>query len=186
MSNNHNVESQTQLWGAEEANGSIITKAAVISSCQRYRYQLTRIWDTNLPMVMFVMLNPSKADAFEDDPTIRRCLSFAKGWGFGGIYVCNLFAYRSTNPEGLYEANNPFGDRNIWTTRFLADWVEKIVCAWGNKPVLKKILGTPNRAFDLLDFASKKLHYIDLSKDGVPRHPLYLKGNLKLKKFQDL
>ena len=65
---------------------------AIISDCGKYRYQLWRKWDPSLPVVLFIMLNPSQADASEDDPTIRRCINYAKSWGYGGIYVGNLFA----------------------------------------------------------------------------------------------
>ena len=83
---------------------------AVISECGKYRYSLTRIWDESKPKVMFIMLNSSTANANNDDPTIRRCINFAKAWGFGDLYVCNIFAYRATNPQELLKVDNPFGD----------------------------------------------------------------------------
>ena len=154
-----------------------VIASAVISGCGKYRYSLTRIWDESKPKVMFIMLNPSTADASNDDPTIRRCIGFAKSWGFGGLYVCNLFAYRATDPKELLKVHNPFGDQNIWHTRKLSDEVDTIVCAWGNKPILKKILKNQN-PYKLLDFARLKLHYLELSKDETPKHPLYLRGDI--------
>lgn len=154
-----------------------ITSHADISDCGKYRYTLTRIWDEGKPKVMFVMLNPSTADADVNDPTIRRCIGFAKSWGYGGLYVCNIFAFRSTDPKKLLEVGNPFGDENLWHTKRLSDKVEVIVCAWGNKPVLKKIL-KDFEAYRLLEFAANKLHYLSMSKQGIPKHPLYLKSNL--------
>ena len=121
-----------------------LNSGAELSECGKYRYSLTRIWDETKPKVMFIMLNPSTADANNDDPTIRRCIGFAKSWGFGGLYVCNLFGFRATNPKELLKVNNPFGDQNIWHTRKLSDEVDTIVCAWGNKPILKSILKLGN------------------------------------------
>ncbi|MBF6607758.1 MAG: DUF1643 domain-containing protein [Flavobacterium sp.] len=155
---------------------SPVIASAVISECGNYRYSLTRVWDESKPKVMFIMLNPSTADASKDDPTIRRCIAFAKTWGYGGLFVCNLFSFRATNPKDLLKIGNPFGDENIWHTRKLSDEVTTIICAWGNKPILHKLLKNQN-PYKLLDFAWLKLHYLELSKDGTPKHPLYLKGD---------
>jgi hypothetical protein len=159
-----------------------VIATAVISECGNYRYSLTRIWDHSKPKVMFIMLNPSTADANNDDPTIRRCICFAKSWGFGGLYVCNLFAFRATKPTDLLEADNPFGDQNIWHIRKLSNEVDTIVCAWGNKLILNKILKNQN-PYKLLDFAWQKLHYLELSKDETPKHPLYLRGDISPTRF---
>lgn len=88
-------------------------KSAIISECGKYRYSLSRIWDENKANVLFIMLNPSTADGDVDDPTIRRCIGFAKSWGYGGIYVGNLFAYRATDPKELLKVENPIGFENI-------------------------------------------------------------------------
>jgi hypothetical protein len=150
---------------------------AIISDCEKYRYSLTRIWDEKLPKVMFVMLNPSTADSNKDDPTIRRCIGFAKSWGFGGLYVCNLFAYRATNPKDLLKAINPIGDDNNTHIKTIAKEVDIVVCAWGNQPILKKILKNKN-PYKLLDLDCSKLHFLQLSKYDIPKHPLYLHSNL--------
>lgn len=160
-----------------------VIASAVISECGNYRYSLTRIWDESKPKVMFIMLNPSTADANNDDPTIRRCVGFAKSWGFGGLYVCNLFAFRATTPKELLKVDNPFGDQNIWHTRKLSDEVEMIICAWGNYPIVKKILRYENAPINLLDFCINKLHSIDTTVKGIPKHPLYLKSELKPKRW---
>lgn len=161
-----------------------LQKGAIFSGCGEYRYQLWRIWDDSKPKVMFIMLNPSTADSEQDDPTIRRCIGFARSWGYGGFYVANLFAYRATDPWELVEVNNPCGDKNRWHIRQMLDKVDKVVCAWGNKPVLKKILKA-DVELELIDFAAGKLYAIDLAKDGTPKHPLYLKGDLKPKRLND-
>ena len=153
-------------------------KNASISDCGKYRYSLTRIWDDSKPNVLFIMLNPSTADAMKDDPTIRRCIGYAQSWGYGGLIVCNLFAYRSTNPLELLKVDNPQGDENIRNIEYYARISEKIICAWGNEPILKKI---PNQQHivEFLYQQKSKVHYLELSKNGTPKHPLYLKKDLQ-------
>jgi hypothetical protein len=85
---------------------------AEFSECQQYRYTLWRTWDSQADRVMFIGLNPSTADETEDDPTIRRCIRFAKDWGYGGILMMNAYAYRSTAPRGLKQVTDPIGPRN--------------------------------------------------------------------------
>ena len=86
---------------------------AVISKCSKYRYSLSRQWNKEKEKVLFIMLNPSKADDKIDDPTVRRCISFAKNWGFGGLMIGNLFAYRTTYPKELFKTKNPKGKDNL-------------------------------------------------------------------------
>jgi hypothetical protein len=86
--------------------------SAISSPCRTYRYSLFRVWNPKFPSVMFVGLNPSTADEQEDDPTVRRCVGFARKWNFGGLILVNLFAYRSTDPAGLLEAEDPVGPGN--------------------------------------------------------------------------
>lgn len=85
---------------------------ANFSRCRRFRYALWREWDATLPAVMLIGLNPSTADANHNDPTIRRCIGFARDWGFGGVRVLNLFAFRATYPDDLKAAADPVGPRN--------------------------------------------------------------------------
>jgi hypothetical protein len=153
-------------------------REANISKCNQFRYTLSRVWDINKPKVMFMMLNPSKADAITDDPTIIRCIDFAKKWDFGGLYVCNLFACIATNPKDLFAKQNPLGNENDVFIKKYADEVDIIVCAWGNRSIIKSIL-KEQTPFELLDFVKDKLYYLKLTKDGTtPRHPLYLKADL--------
>lgn len=147
-------------------------KGAIISDCEMYRYQLWRTWNDDLPKVMFIMLNPSIADASIDDPTIRRCISFAKSWGFGGLFVGNLYAYRATNPKELKTVIEPIGKFNCAHIVSMASRSEMIVCAWGNN----------EKPHDYI-LCLKNLHYLELSIHGIPKHPLYLKSNLKPKKY---
>lgn len=158
-----------------------VKKGAELSDCGKYRYSLHRIWNEDLPKVMFIMLNPSKADADVDDPTIRRCIGFAKSWGYGGLYVGNLFAYRDTNPKGLFGAIDPVGMENDYYLALISGECKIAVCAWGNSPIIKRI----NPEHKPLSNIKIPLHYIDLSKDGTPKHPLYLKGDLKPQQYME-
>lgn len=95
-------------------------KTAKLSDCRTYRYELWRTWDESKPYAMFIGLNPSTADETEDDPTIRRCINFAKTWGYGGLCMTNLFAYRATQPEDMKRASDPIGNKNDETLILLA------------------------------------------------------------------
>lgn len=153
-----------------------IKKGATISECGFYRYELWRFWDELKPKLLFIMLNPSTADSELDDPTIRRCIGFAKKWGYGGFYVGNLFAFRSKKPTDLLNEENPYGDFNNYYLSEMANKCSVAVCAWGNFPVLKKMGISPT-----LDNIHIPKKYIDLSINGTPKHPLYLKKELELK-----
>ena len=85
---------------------------APITEDGKYRYYLTRVWDYKKPTLLFIMLNPSIADSNNDDPTIRRVVDFAEYWGYGGIYVGNLYAFRSTDPKGLLKTDDSKGPEN--------------------------------------------------------------------------
>src|SRR5438309_1547537 len=97
----------------EEPPGNRSMKySATISNCQQYRYRLSRCWDESLPACMFIMLNPSTADAKVDDRTIKRCMAYARAWGYGKLYVGNLFAFRATKPKNMKAASDPVGPNN--------------------------------------------------------------------------
>ena len=154
-----------------EPKTNSMEKNAIISEDNKYRYQLSRCWDETKPSILFIMLNPSTADASIDDPTIRRVISFAKSWGYGGVYVGNLFAFRSTDPKGLKQTVDPIGENNLHHIQTLVGLVDKVIYAWGNN---KK---EPNWLRDLVATP----YCIDISKKGVPKHPLYLKSDLQPK-----
>lgn len=152
-------------------------KGAIISECGKYRYQLWRIWDVSKPMCMFVMHNPSTADANDDDPTIRRCIGFAKSWGYGGIYVGNLTPYRATNPKSLIDLSlyDLFPKENY---KHLVDMFYRSylhVLAYGNP-----VVPWPKNQ---IPFKHKNWHCLKITKKGNPFHPLYLKKDLKLTPF---
>ncbi len=146
-----------------------ILKGARIDPTGTYRYLLWRIWDTNKPRVLFVMLNPSTADAETDDPTIRRCIGFAKSWGYGSLQVVNLFAYRATNPEELRKCADPIGPRNDDYIEEGLESANRVIMAWGTKGTL---LGRDRIVKEILK--PFRPHCLQLSKDGHPKHPLYI------------
>jgi hypothetical protein len=148
---------------------------AVISDCGRYRYVLTRRWDSAAYALPIIMLNPSTADASIDDPTIRRCIGFAKREGFGGITVTNLFAFRATSPADMKAAADPYGpDGSKWLERALAFASEErlpVLAAWGTHG------GFRERDQSLIISArgwDARLVCLGTTKGGYPKHPLYV------------
>lgn len=166
----------------ENRKTGAMKKNAIISDCKQYRYRLERTWDESKAKALFIMLNPSTADATDDDPTIRRCIGFAKQWGYGGLLVGNLYAYRATKPKELLTVKNPIGDENIEHLQKMFREAELIVCAWGNANIVdalsKKYEYKPLRTTVITE-----LTYLELAKDGTPKHPLYLKGELSPKRY---
>jgi hypothetical protein len=158
-------------------------KDAVISECKKYRYTLSRTWEENKPGVVFLMLNPSTADAALDDPTIRRCIGFAKSWGFGSLTVLNLFAYRATNPKELLLQADPVGPLNGSFLHSAFQTSSPIICAWGNSSIVDRLLKQVKNYFPLYAAKLERLAYLDLSVNGTPKHPLYLPGDTELKTF---
>ena len=121
--------------------------------------------------MLWIMLNPSTADEHTDDPTIRKCVGFAKEWGFGGIMVCNLFALRATDPRELLKHPNPEGLGNQCTIIDSAYSYPDIVCAWGTRGSLR---GVGHATLDHLREYGHTPTHLGLTKNGHPRHPLYL------------
>jgi len=147
-------------------------KSAIISECGLYRYELRRIWQPKTGSVCWVMLNPSTADANFDDPTIRRCMGYTARWGYGGIIVVNLFALRATDSKELYKSDDPVGPENDEYIMKANTEVRLTVAAWGNRG---KYLRRDEHTMMILTFP----HYLDLTKNGSPWHPLYLKADLQ-------
>lgn len=148
--------------------------------CEVYRYELRRVWDASLGLVCWVMLNPSTADADEDDPTIRRCMAFARAWGYGGIVVRNLFALRATDPRELRRHPHPVGPRN---DRFLLARPASVavtVAAWGADPAA---WGRAEVVRCLMAATGTELWCLGTNLDGSPKHPLYIKSTTCLTPF---
>lgn len=161
-----------------------VATCAVLSDCKKFRYSLTRIWDDSKPRVLFIMLNPSTADAEKEDPTIRRCIGFAKDWGYGGLYVVNLFALRATNPKELLTAPFVVGVENEKWIRRMSSLAHLVVCAWGNSSIVSKLQKRLDPNWKPLSWINKPLHYLELSNDGTPKHPLYLPKNVTPKPYE--
>jgi len=143
---------------------------ADISEDGRYRYWLARRLSMGERTVLFVGLNPSTADAKQDDPTIRRCVGFARAWGFDWLYMGNLNAYRSTDPTLLpSDALEAVGPRNQEALKWLAQRAELIIAAWGANR-LNEYARTLSRHILMLP----QTRCLGQTKDGSPRHPLYL------------
>lgn len=155
-----------------------VEKRALISDCGAYRYWLTRKWGPGHDM-RFIMLNPSVADADIDDPTIRRCMSFAKREGYGGIIVCNLFALRSTDPSALAGGEDPVGPDNGKWIQELVDKCHLLptVAAWGAHPFATDRAEAVKAMFAKV---AGPLWCLGKTQAGHPRHPLYVKGDQPL------
>lgn len=159
-----------------------VTRSAVLSLCGRYRYALARIWDHDLPQCGWIMLNPSTADADVDDPTIRRCMSFARDWGFGGIHVRNLFAFRATDPNELKQTAAPIEEvlrptRNSGAIEQLSNYCDQVVLAWGAHGAYLHQGAQVTR--QVLCWGTPRAVHLGLTKSGQPKHPLYLKKTLR-------
>jgi hypothetical protein len=144
-------------------------KGASFSPCRKYRYSLWRIWDRQLPKVMFIGLNPSTANEAQDDPTIRRVMGFAKEWGFGGVYMANLFAWVTPHPYELLTCPDPIGDNDFELAQTIRI-CDKHVFAWGAFAEAK------NRAAHVVSSINGRCYALAINKDGSPKHPLYVKG----------
>ena len=145
---------------------------AVIDESRQYRYSLSRVWEVNGPRLGFVMLNPSTADGFTDDPTIRRCIGFARTWGYGGLKVVNLYAYRATNPNDIWKVEDPVGPDNDLYIRKMVEDCSGIVAAWGAGAKDRKRI---DHVLQLLG----DVKCLGKTKAGDPWHPLYKPIRLK-------
>lgn len=167
-------------------------RSAIFSDCRRWRYTLRIVWDEAKPLCQFIGLNPSTADEIKDDPTLRRCKGFCRQWGFGGLIMTNLFAYRATEPEDMKAfAGDPVGeaiprgafteltqfdnlnDYYLWT---VAEECTQTIAAWGVHGAFR------DRAVDVMELFedfSLPMYCLGCTQDGHPKHPLYLSKNLK-------
>jgi hypothetical protein len=157
-----------------------VTSGATFSPCRTYRYALWREWDASLPTVVFCGLNPSTADEMKDDPTVRRELAYARAWGFGRYVKVNVYGYRSTDPDGLWLADDPRGPDNFLAIKAQCfDALQRrergmFVACWGNN-VRERDAYELRR---LLRFEGVKAYALKVTKRGNPQHPLYLSKDL--------
>lgn len=166
----------------EDATIARLSGGADISACGLYRYRLWRDWGhADGPRVCWVMLNPSTADATDDDPTIRRCIGFSRAWGAHGLTVVNLFAWRATDPRELTRRSSDItiGEGNNDVIADATARARLVICAWGSPGDTYVRKNTHVRAHDVARILRHRaLHCLGTAKDGQPRHPLYLASNL--------
>ncbi len=164
-----------------------MNRTAVLSSDGAYRYLLTReVTQRDLLLadrgtVVFVMLNPSDADAEIDDPTVRKIVAFAERWGFSRVVVVNLYALRSPYPAVLLEHSDPVGPANDTAIREAVKGADQVVAAWGMGP--SPSLRIDARARDVVAMISKPLYCLEVNGDGSPRHPLYVPNKTELRLY---
>jgi len=159
----------------------MIDRICQFSPDRKYRYTLWREWtltdlfpDVISGTLMVIGLNPSIADETQDDPTIRRCVSFAKAWGYAALCMTNVFAWRDTDPGEMKMQQEPCGpDNDIWLRR-CADEASMILAAWGTHGTHH---GGANAVEDLL--SDKTIYCLGRTKDGHPKHPLYIASKTK-------
>lgn len=149
-------------------------KGAIISPCGQFRYRLWRRWaEAERNKLVFIMLNPSTAGAEQDDPTIRKCIGFAKRYAYSGIEVVNLYAYRATDPADLKRAGWPKGPDNdqhiLDACRESSD--HEAICAWGANA---RGMDRPRVVLEMLRSNGIHPQALALTSDGMPRHPLYI------------
>ena len=156
-----------------------IEYGAIFDVNDRYRYSLWRAWSAHHPRIAFILLNPSTADEQRNDQTIRRCMGFARAWNFGSMEVVNLFAYRATDYRELFRASDPIGEEN---NRFLMQAVQRcstVVLGWGTRG---KFLSRDHQVIQMLT-GRNDVYCLGKTKEGQPRHPLYIKGDTNLEPF---
>lgn len=144
---------------------------AIYSDCERYRYALTREWDSKGQKVLFVMLNPSTATEVQNDPTVERCERRARTLGFGAFRVTNIFAWRDTDPKNMRAAAEPIGQHNDAAILEGCAWADQVIAAWGTHGAYL------NRGYaveTLLRENGRAVYHLGLSKAGHPKHPLYI------------
>jgi hypothetical protein len=148
---------------------------AKFSDCNRYRYELSEIWDSTKPMVFWVLMNPSVANLEYSDPTLIKTGKYARAWGYGGQLIGNVHAYRATDSTEMLLVGDPVGPENDEALLNMAKWADIIVLAYGMPP--KKLSERGEYVAKLLA-NTYDLHCLKLNLDGSPSHPLYLPGSL--------
>lgn len=148
------------------------------STDRKYRYLLEHVFDPLLPLrrVMWIGLNPSTADEQQLDPTLRRIRAFSKAWGYTSFVMTNLFAFRATKPEDMYMADDPVGPENDWALSSWARQCDGIVAAWGSGQLNGRFLFRSGEVRRVLAATGVDVMCVGTTRDGFPRHPLYVAG----------
>lgn len=168
---------QTSLFADRDSPFAADSFTADFSPCRTYRYTLWRRWGSGTSFVQFIGLNPSTADEFVNDPTLRRCINFAKSWKFDALCMTNLFAFRSPKPKIMKAAAEPVGEDNDKWLLDIAGRCDLIVAAWGTHGAFL------DRAATVTRLLAKDMKCLGISKRGFPLHPLYQPGSCKPKRF---
>lgn len=157
-----------------------LERDAVISDCGKYRYLLRRTWDHSKPRCLYVMLNPSTADAEVDDATIRSCIRLAKGMGYGSFEVVNIFGLRATDPAELAKADDPLGPLNERIVSAAIDRCDIVILAWGAHQMAAR-----KATFLIGHIRARKpaVYCLGKTKAGAPKHPLYIKSGTPLEAY---
>jgi len=154
-----------------------LERDAVISDCGKYRYLLRRTWDYTKPRALYVMLNPSTADAEVDDATIRSCVRLARSLGYGSFEVVNLFGLRSTDPDILCGLDADIGDRNDVIAHAAIERCDVCICAWGAHRAAEI---RADYMVSMIRQARPAAYCFGRTKSGAPKHPLYIKSGTPL------
>lgn len=157
---------------------------AVISECGKYRYLLRRAWDHDKPRALFVMLNPSTADASVDDATIRSCIRLCKAMDYGALEVVNLFAWRATDPDELWKVPEPVGVKTAETAREALARCRTAICAWGAHPFVDRNAISRRFYVEAIEAAHVRAYCLGRTKSGAPKHPLYIKTGTPLEAYR--
>lgn len=168
--------------GVTFQNEVVQSSGAILSPDALYRYVLWRQWaNLTTGTVAFIGLNPSTADATQDDPTIRRCIGFAKRWGFGRMVMLNLFAARSTDPAGLDSFADPVGPDNEMHVARELDSAARVIAAWGSSAPRR----SSSPVGSLLEKKAVGALCLGTNKDGCPKHPLHVPYSTQLKRWPE-
>ena len=146
-------------------------KDTIFSPCREYRYTLYREWSPGDRIVQFIGLNPSTADEINNDPTVTRCINYAKRWGYDAMYMTNIFAYRATDPRVMKAHPEPVGSENDHYLSLVAREVDIVIAAWGTH-------GAYLNRGDQVKQLIRDLHCLKITNGGHPSHPLYLPARL--------
>lgn len=168
-------------WQGNLLVNGFLENGATFSPCRLYRYSLHRQWYDGKPYCCFIGLNPSTADETHDDPTVRRCIDYARTWDFGGLIMLNLFAFRATNPDTMKVQADPIGPDNDRNIRNFCRQSRLVIAAWGNDGAYRR---RGEHVYKMLNSDGIDLHYLRLTQSKQPGHPLYLPRTLQPIKWE--
>ena len=155
---------------------------AVISDCGKYRYLLRRVWDHSAMRGMLIMLNPSTADSYQDDATIRSCVRLLSSLGYGSMEVVNLMAWRATDPADIpAKPSDAMGSNNPQIIEAAAGRCDTAICAWGAHPYAKRFV---RGVLDVVSLYRPAAYCFGKTKAGAPKHPLYIKSGTPLETYK--